>query len=171
MSHLIRCSWSAGPWRIPFRPGEKNNHVKKQKDSWKAALGLHGWMAGDQLAYVLPSMSLENFAGPSDLFHNHIPGRNETSSWPVSESYSYPWTKTKTSFLYVHAPRLGAQGRRPRGRKKIRPSDGDPMATDKKESCYFRVLNKIYLQNLLHGWVVNHELNLISRLNSWLTHN
>jgi len=68
--------------------------------------------------------------------------------------------------LYVHAPRLGAQGRRPRRRKKIWPSDRDRMATDKSESCYFRVLNKIYLQNLLHGWVVNHEPNLISRLNS-----
>ena len=27
------------------------------------------------------------------------------------------------------------------------------------------VLNKIYLQNLLYGWVVNHEMNLMSLLN------
>ena len=27
------------------------------------------------------------------------------------------------------------------------------------------VLNKIYLQNFLHGWVVNREMNLIRLLN------
>jgi len=53
----------------------------------------------------------------------------------------------------------------PEGRRN-RPSDRDPMATDERESCYFGVLNKIYLQNLLHGWVVNHETNLMSILNS-----
>ena len=27
------------------------------------------------------------------------------------------------------------------------------------------VLNKIYLKNILHGWVVNREMNLMSLLN------
>ena len=54
----------------------------------------------------------------------------------------------------------------PRRPKKIGPSDRDPMATDERESCYFGVLNKIYLQYLLHGGVVNHETNLMSILNS-----
>ena len=53
----------------------------------------------------------------------------------------------------------------PRRPKKIGPSDRDPMATDERESCYFEVLNKIYLQNLLHGWTANHETNLMSILN------
>ena len=35
----------------------------------------------------------------------------------------------------------------------------------KRESCYFEVINKIYLQNFLHGWVVNHEMNLMSLIN------
>ena len=39
------------------------------------------------------------------------------------------------------------------------------MATDEREFCYFGVLNEIYLQNFLHGWVVNHETNLMSILN------
>jgi hypothetical protein len=30
-----------------------------------------------------------------------------------------------------------------------------------KESYQFKVLNKVYLQNFLHGWVVNHEMNLM----------
>ena len=33
MSYFIRCSWSAGPLRIPFRLGKKNNHVERQKGS------------------------------------------------------------------------------------------------------------------------------------------
>ena len=48
----------------------------------------------------------------------------------------------------------------------FRPSDRDLMATDRRESYYFGVLNKIYLQNFLHGWVVNHETNLMSIFNS-----
>ena len=47
------------------------------------------------------------------------------------------------------------EGRRPADRstsaKKIGPSDRDLMTMDKSESYYFGVLNKIYLQNLLHG--------------------
>ena len=34
------------------------------------------------------------------------------------------------------------------------------------ESYYFRVLNKIYLSNFLYGWIVNHEMNLMSLINS-----
>ena len=55
------------------------------------------------------------------------------------------------AFLYVKAPTLGERLGRPRRLKKIRPSDRDPMAMDKRESYYFGVLNKIYLQNFLHG--------------------
>jgi len=33
------------------------------------------------------------------------------------------------------------------------------------ESFYFGVLNKIYLQNVLHGWIVNREVNLMSLIN------
>ena len=29
------------------------------------------------------------------------------------------------------------------------------------ESCEFEVLNKFYLQNFLHRWVVNREMNLM----------
>ena len=36
------------------------------------------------------------------------------------------------------------------------------------ESCYFIVLNKIYLQNFLYGWIVNREMNLMSLTSSWL---
>ena len=32
------------------------------------------------------------------------------------------------------------------------------------------VLNKIYLQNFLHGWIVNREMNLIRLINPWLFH-
>ena len=32
----------------------------------------------------------------------------------------------------------------------------------------YGVLNKIYLQNFLHGWVINHEMNLMSILNLYL---
>ena len=67
-------------------------------------------------------------------------------------------------FLYVKAPRGGEWPDRPSG--KIRPSDRDPITTDERESYYFRILNKIYLKNLLHGWVVNHGMNLISIFNS-----
>ena len=60
------------------------------------------------------------------------------------------------------------EGRRPADRstsaKKIGPSDRDLMTMDKSESYYFGVLNKIYLQNLLYGWVANHETNLTSIL-------
>ena len=34
-----------------------------------------------------------------------------------------------------------------------------------RESYYFGVLNEVYLQNFLHGWVVNHETNLMSLIN------
>jgi hypothetical protein len=34
-----------------------------------------------------------------------------------------------------------------------------------KESCQFEVLNKVYLQNFLHGCAVNRETNLMSLLN------
>ena len=34
-----------------------------------------------------------------------------------------------------------------------------------RESYYFGVLNEGYLQNFLHGWVVNHETNLMSLIN------
>ena len=33
------------------------------------------------------------------------------------------------------------------------------------ESCLFEVLNKVYLQKILHGWAVNRETNLMSLLN------
>jgi hypothetical protein len=36
-----------------------------------------------------------------------------------------------------------------------------------KESYQFEVLNKVYLQNFLHGWVVNRETNLMSLLNPY----
>jgi hypothetical protein len=96
MSYFIRCSWSTGPLRIPFRLAKKEITMLKSKRIVKGGFGVTR-TTGDQLAYVLPPMSLENFAGPSDLFQNHIPWteRNETSSWPVSESFSYPWTNTK----------------------------------------------------------------------------
>jgi len=29
----------------------------------------------------------------------------------------------------------------------------------------YGVLNKIYLQNFLHGWIVNREMNLMNLLN------
>jgi hypothetical protein len=34
-----------------------------------------------------------------------------------------------------------------------------------KESYQFEVLNEVYLQNFLHGWVVNHETNLMMLIN------
>jgi hypothetical protein len=34
-----------------------------------------------------------------------------------------------------------------------------------KESYQFEVLNEVYLQNFLHGWVVNHEMNLMMLIN------
>ena len=34
-----------------------------------------------------------------------------------------------------------------------------------RESYYFGVLNEVYLQKILHGWVVNHETNLMSLIN------
>jgi hypothetical protein len=35
-----------------------------------------------------------------------------------------------------------------------------------KESYQFEVLNEVYLQNFLHGWVVNHEMNLMMQNNA-----
>ena len=64
------------------------------------------------------------------------------------------------------ALRGGARRIGPRGPKKNGPSDRDPMTTDENESYYFGVLNKFFLQNFLYGWVVNHETNLMSILNS-----
>ena len=29
------------------------------------------------------------------------------------------------------------------------------------------VLNEVYLQNFLHGWAVNREMNLMSLINQW----
>jgi hypothetical protein len=34
-----------------------------------------------------------------------------------------------------------------------------------KQSYQFEVLNEVYLQNFLHGWVVNHEMNLMMLIN------
>jgi hypothetical protein len=34
-----------------------------------------------------------------------------------------------------------------------------------KESYQFEVLNEVYLQNFLHGWVVNRETNLMMLIN------
>jgi hypothetical protein len=34
-----------------------------------------------------------------------------------------------------------------------------------KKSYQFEVLNEVYLQNFLHGWVVNHETNLMMLIN------
>ena len=33
------------------------------------------------------------------------------------------------------------------------------------ESYKFEVLNEVYLQNFLHRWVVNHEMNLMMLIN------
>ena len=51
----------------------------------------------------------------------------------------------------------------PKGRRN-RPSDRNPMATDERESCYFGVLNKIYLQKLLHGWVESCYFGVLNKI-------
>ena len=93
--------------------------------------------------------------------HHHT-----VTGMPKECLYHAPKTRNHRAFLYMKAPTLRAVSGSPRRPKKIRPSDRNPMATDERESYYFGVLNKIYLQNFLYEWVANHETNLMSILTS-----
>ena len=42
-----------------------------------------------------------------------------------------------------------------------------PKTSHRMFGHMYEILNKIYLQNFLHGWVVNRKMNLMSILNPW----
>jgi hypothetical protein len=92
--------------------GGKNSHVEKRKGSWKPIWGLHGRRAAN---IGLPSMFLENFAGPSDLFQESYPwrpGRKETDIWAAaSVTYTICFGSRSLSFSLIIFP-LGRQENR-----------------------------------------------------------
>ena len=77
--------------------------------------------------------------------------------------FSAPFVEPWPRFFSPEAPRTPRQAT---SDQLFRPSHRDMTATDGRKSSYFGVLNKIYLQNFLHGRVVNHETNLMSIFNS-----